>query len=96
MESIFFIKHVGDLSNISVKGEQLAKRTLVISTKECRVGDGGTYGIDQDFVIDLLGERATTFNLNVGEWLVGSVSFTAREYNGQYYPDVRLTRYCKL
>lgn len=97
MEATFFVKHVGNMQNITnQKGEQIAKLSIVISTKEVRMGDNGSYAIDHDFCVDLLGERATGFNLKQGEWLVGSLSFSAREYQGSYFQDIRLNRYCKL
>lgn len=97
MESIFFIKRVGDMQNITnQKGEQIAKLSIVLSTKEVRSGDNGVFSIDQDFCVDLLGERATGFSLKAGEWMVGNLSFTAREYNGSFFQDIRLNRYVKL
>lgn len=97
MEGIFYIKHVGQIQGIkSQKGEDIAKLSIVITTKEARIGENGCYAQEQDFVVDLLGDRAKNFVHKVGEWIVGSLSFTVREYNSQYYPDVRLTRYCTL
>lgn len=97
MEGIFFVKHVGQMQSIKGKnGEDIPKLSVVISTKEARIGDSGCYGLDQDFVVDLLGDRAKNFNYKPGEWIVASLSFAVREYNGQYYPDVRLTSYCTL
>ena len=97
MDSIFFIKKVGTKTTIPGRnGENISKLTIVISTKECRMGDNGTFATDQDFVVDLLGERADNFNLTEGSWIVGSLSFTAREYNGSYFQDIRLNRFCKL
>lgn len=97
MESIYYIKSIGQPQTIqSSKGETLAKLTIVISTKEVRTGENGPYTIDHDFVVDLLGERASSFNFPVGSWIVGSLSFTAREYDGRWYQEIRLNRYTKL
>lgn len=98
MEGTFYIKHVGQMQSITNQktGEQIAKLSIVISTKEVRMSDSGPYAIDQDLCVDLLGERATGFALVEGDWLAGSVSFTARQYEGTYYQDIRLTRYVKL
>ena len=49
MESIFFIKRVGDMQNITnQKGEQIAKLSIILSTKEVRSGENGVFSIDQD------------------------------------------------
>ena len=97
MEGIFYIKSVGQMQSIkSQKGDDIAKLSIVITTKEARIGENGCYAQEQNFAVDLLGDRAKNFTQQVGEWIVGSLSFGVREYNGQYYPDVRLTRYCKL
>lgn len=97
MEGIVFVKYVGACANIqNSKGEQIAKRTIVLTSKECRIGDSGAYAIDVDHVIDLLGDRATNFSCAQGDWLVASITSTAREYNGSYFGENRLTRFCKL
>lgn len=99
MEGTFFIKYVGQLQSITSQktGEQVAKLSIVISTKEVRSSDNGSYAIDQDFCIDLLGERATGFNLQVNDWLIASLSFTARPSStGGYFQDIRLNRYVRL
>lgn len=97
MEGIYFVKAVGQPQTIQGKnGENLAKLNIVLSTKEVRMGDNGAYAIDQDFAIDLIGDRAQNFNLPVGTWLVASISSVAREYNGTYFAENRLNRYCKL
>lgn len=96
MESIFYIKKVGQKDTIQSKNGNLSKVTIVLNTKECRMGDSGTYAIDQDFVFDLIGDRADNFSLKEGEWLIGSLSFTAREHQGSSFQDIRLNRYCKL
>lgn len=97
MDSIFYIKKVGSKQTIPGRnGENISKLTIVISTKECRMGDNGTFASDQDFVVDLLGERADNFNLVEGSWIVGSLSFTVREYNESFFQDIRLNRYCRL
>lgn len=97
MEGIFFIKWVGTPTSIEVKGEQIAKLSIVISNRLPRSGDNGVYAIDQDFSIDLLGERATGWSLKQGDWITASLSFTAKpSTNGGYFQDIRLIRYCKL
>lgn len=97
MEGIFFVKAVGQPQTIQGKnGENLAKLNIVLSTKEVRMGDNGAYAIDQDYAIDLLGDRASNFTLPVGTWLVASLSSVAREYQGSYFGENRLTRYVKL
>lgn len=98
MEGIFFVKHVGQMQSITNQksGEQLAKLSIVLSSKEVRSSDNGAYATDQDFCIDLLGERATGFTLQPGDLLSASISFAAHEYNGTYFQDVRLNRYVKL
>lgn len=96
MESIFYLKKVGQKDTIQSKNGNLSKITIVLSTKECRIGDSGTYPIDQDFVVDLIGDRAENLCLKEGEWFIGSLSFTAREHQGSYFQDIRLNRYCKL
>lgn len=97
MDAIFFIKNVGNKQTItSAKGEHISKLTIVITTKECRMGDNGTYTSDQDFAVDLLGDRADNFNLSEGAWIVGSVNFSVREYQGNYFQEIRLSRYAKL
>jgi len=97
MEGIFFVKAVGQPQTIQGKnGESLAKLNIVLSTKEVRIGDNGAYAIDQEYAIDLIGDRASNFNLAVGSWLVASISSVAREYNGTYFAENRLNRYCKL
>lgn len=97
MEGIFVIKAVGQPQTIQGKnGENLAKLSIVLTTKECRIGDSGCYAIDQDFAIDLIGDRANNFCLPVGTWVVASISSVAREYNGTYFAENRLNRYCKL
>lgn len=97
MEGIYFVKHVGANNPIQGKnGEQVAKRTIVLTTKECRIGDSGAYAIDVDIVIDLLGDRATNFTPQVGEWIVASITSVAREYNGGFFGENRLARYVKL
>lgn len=94
---IFFIKKVCDQATIqNTKGDSLSKRTIVLTTKECRSSDYGTHAVDQDYVIDLLGERADNFSLPEGSWMVGDLSFSARENNGSFYPQISLTRYSKL
>lgn len=97
MEGIYFVKAVGQPQTIQGKnGENLAKLNIVLSTKEVRMGDNGAYAIDQDFAIDLIGDRAQNFNLPVGTWLVASISSVAREYNGTYFAENRLNRYVRL
>ena len=97
MEGIYFVKAVGQPQTIQGKnGENFAKLNIVLSTKEVRMGDNGAYAIDQDFAIDLIGDRAQNFNLPVGTWLVASISSVAREYNGTYFAENRLNRYVKL
>lgn len=98
MEGIFFVKHVGQMQSITNQksGEQLAKLSIVLSSKEVRSSDNGSYATDQDFCIDLLGERATGFTLQPSDLLSASISFAAHEYNGTYFQDVRLNRYVKL
>lgn len=98
MEGIFFVKSVGQMQCITNQksGEQIAKLSIVISTKEVRSSDNGSYAMDQDFCIDLLGERATGFTLQPGNWLSGSLRFVAHEYEGSFFQEVRLNRYVKL
>lgn len=99
MEGIFFVKHVGQMQSITSQksGEQIAKLSIVLSTKEVRSSDNGSYAIDQDFCIDLLGERATGWGLQPADWVSASLNFTARpSSNGGYFQDIRLNRYCKL
>lgn len=97
MEGIFFVKWVGSPTSIEVKGEQLAKLSIVISNRLPRSGDNGVYNIDQDFCIDLLGERATGCTLQPNDWITASLSLTARpSSNGGYFQDIRMNRYCKL
>ena len=98
MEGIFFVKHVGQMQSITNQksGEQLAKLSIVLSTKEVRSSDNGSYAIDQDFCIDLLGERATGWSLNQNEWLAGNLSFSAHAHEGCFFQDIRLNRYTKL
>ena len=99
MEGIFFVKHVGQMQSITSQksGEQVAKLSIVLSTKEVRSSDNGSYAIDQDFCIDLLGERATGFTLQPNDWITASLSFTAKtSTNGGYFQDIRMNRYCKL
>ncbi len=94
---IFFIKKVCEKATIqSSKGESLTKLTIVLTSKECRSSDYGTHAVDQDYVIDLLGDRADKFNLAEGTWIVGDLGFSARENNGSFYPQINLTRYCQL
>lgn len=97
MEGIFYVKKCGTLENVPSKsGETLNKRTVVLSTKECRVGDSGTYCIDQDLVFDLFHDRAVNFNVAEGQLLVISYGTVAREINGNVYAENRLNRYCPL
>lgn len=97
MEGIFFVKAVGQPQTIQGKnGDNLAKLNIVLSTKEVRMGDNGAYAIDQDYAIDLIGDRASGFNLPIGTWLVASISSVAREYNGTYFAENRLNRYVRL
>lgn len=97
MDSIFFVKKVGEKISIrNSRGENIDKLSVVLTTKECRSGDSGVYAADVDFAVDLLGERAASFSVGEGEWLVGTLSFSTREYNGGYFQDVRLNRYVKL
>lgn len=97
MEGIFFVNWVGTPTSIEVKGEQLAKLSIVISNRLPRSGDNGVYNVDQDFCIDLLGERATGCTLQPNDWIITSLHFTARpSTNGGYFQDIRHTRYCKL
>lgn len=97
MEGIFFVKHVGQMQSITNQksGKQVAKLSIVISTKEVRSSDNGSYAIDQDFCIDLLGERASGWALKQGEWLIDSLSFSSREHDGNFFQDIRLSRYTK-
>lgn len=98
MEGIFFIKSIGQMQSIlnQKSGENIAKLQIVITTKEVRSSDNGTYSLEQDFAIDLLGERASSFSLNQGDWIAASLSFSVRSFNGVFYQDVRLNRYVKL
>ena len=96
MEGIYFVKHVGAIENKTTGKGDLAKRTVVLTSKECRVGDSGVYAIDVDHVVDLIGERAQNFTPQAGEWIVASIQPIAREYNGSYFGELRLNRYCKL
>lgn len=97
MDGIFFVKAVGQPQTIQGKnGENLAKLNIVLSTKECRFGDNGTYAVDQDFAIDLIGDRATGFNVPQSSWIAASISSVAREYNGSFFAENRLNRYVKL
>ena len=44
MEGIFYIKSVGQLQSIkSQKGDDIAKLSIVITTKEARIGENGCY-----------------------------------------------------
>lgn len=98
MEGILFVKHVGQMQSITNQksGEQVAKLSVVLSAKEVRSSDNGSYAIDQDFCINLLGERASEWSLKQGEWLIGNLSFSSREHDGSFFQDIRLSRYTKL
>ena len=97
MDITAYIKKVGNVQTIqNQKGEQIAKISIVLTSKECRTGDMGTYAYEQDYVVDLLGDRASQFPYQAGEWVVASLGFTAREYNGSFFQDIRLNRIVKL
>lgn len=97
MDGIFYVKKCGSVDTINLSnGDEMSKRTLVLATKECRTGESGTYCVDQDLVVSLLGERAENFNVPEGTWIVASYSLVVREHEGQFYQDARLNRYCRL
>lgn len=97
MNKTLFVKHVGEIQQVTTSnGSVIAKRNIVLCEKECRTGENGIYVTDVDYAIDLLGDRATQFDLQQGDWIAASLSFSAREFNSVYYAEVRLIRYCKL
>lgn len=97
MEGIFFVKKVGDITRVAkANGDVFNKRNIVITARVCRMGDGGLYTQDQDFAIDLKGDRADTFDLKENTWIAANLSFSTYEYNGAFYPEIRLVRYCEI
>ena len=97
MDGIFYVKKCGSVETVkSSKGESMSKRTVVLATKECRSGENGTYAVNQELVVDLLGERAENFNVPEGSLIAANYNVLVREHDGQFYQDARLSRYCRL
>lgn len=97
MSKTLQVKYAGEVQQVKTSnGSVMAKRNIVLTEKECRTGENGLYLSDVDYAIDLLGDRATQFDLNPGDWIVANLTMSAREYNGVHYPEVRLLRYLKL
>lgn len=97
MDAIFYVKKVGELTDVLLNnGETINKRNVVITSRECRVSDSGVYAYDQDFAVDILGERAKGFQLKENSWIVATLSFSTREYNGMFYPEIKMVRYCEI
>lgn len=99
MEKIVFLKTKSAKTTVTnSKGEQMSKLSVVLTTKELRMGESGVYATDADMVFDLIGDRADAFDQNVqqNDWLAIEYTTQAREYNGTYYGENRLTRYAKI
>lgn len=97
MDAIFYVKKVGELTGVQLSnGESIDKRNVVLTSRECRVNENGVYAHDQDFAVDILGDRAKNFQLKENTWVVATLSFSVREYNSTFYPEIRLVRYCEI
>ena len=98
MEGFFYVKHVSEVQNVQTQnGDVIQKVNVVLSSKECRVGEGGVYAAEVDYAADMLGERCRAFAEQVkrGEWITATLLFMVHEYNGAYRQDVRLGRWAK-
>lgn len=97
MDAIFYVKKVGELTDLLLNnGETVKKRNVVITSRECRVSENGVYAHEQDFAVDILGNRATSFQLTENTWIVATLSFSVREHNGTFFPEIKLVRYCEI
>lgn len=95
IEGIFLVKRVGPKSTITGKdGSQISKINVVLTNKECRMGENGTYAQDVDYAMDLIGERADNFTAQEGQCLVAQLHCRVREYNGDFYSEIKLGKYC--
>ena len=67
-------------SGVSARGTQWSSQTAVIETQE---------QYPKRVAFDVLGERITEFNIQVGEMMTVSFDIDAREYNGRWFNSVR-------
>lgn len=97
MNGIFYVKSVVTLEPVTNRnGELISKKNVVLSNRICRNGDDGAYAAEQDYAIDLLGERADAFTLQTNDLLAAELSFAARPYNNTHFPEIRLLKYAKI
>lgn len=97
MDAIFIVKKVGELTGVQLpNGDCIDKRTVVLTTRECRIGENGVYAHEQDFVVDILGDRARCFLLKEQTWIVATLSFSYRVNGDKFYPEIKLVRYCEI
>ena len=67
-------------SGVSARGTQWSSQTAVIETQE---------QYPKRVAFDVLGERITEFNIQVGEMMTVSFDIDARECNGRWFNSVR-------
>ncbi|MBQ0058299.1 MAG: DUF3127 domain-containing protein [Bacteroidales bacterium] len=97
MNAIVYVKMVGGLEPVQTKnGEVMNKRTVVLTTKECRTTDDGTMAVDQDMVFELLKDKAENFPFAGGEWLCIKYSMVMKEFNGRYWGENRLVCWARI
>ena len=97
MEATVYVKYVGEKEQfVNSKGEQITKLTVIMTQKECRTIDGQTLPTENDLVFELLNDRAENFYPQQGEWLCISYMTMAHEYNGRWFGENRLGRYCRI
>lgn len=67
-------------SGVSARGTQWSSQTAVIETQE---------QYPKKVAFDVLGDKITEFNIQVGEMLTVSYDIDAREFNGRWYNSIK-------
>lgn len=97
MNGTFLIVEVGELTSIQTNNGDLPKRIVVIAEMTTIVRqESGVEKSQNEFMVELIGDKATNFNHKPGEWIVGLLNFYVKRGTTGAFQKINLVRYVPL
>ena len=97
MNGTFLVKEVGELTTVPTANGELQKRTIVLAEMMTVVRqESGVERAENEFLVELMGDKATHFNMKTGDWIVGTLNFYVKRGTNGAFQKINLVRYVPL